>query len=96
MEAWKKTGKKLDMGKACMRFKRIEDVPLEVVGEASRRGPAKRMIELCDRARADQATKSTAKSTTKLPERQAKTIACKATRRQAAATQKPARKTPAK
>ncbi len=38
--AWKKTGKKLDMGKSCIRFKRIEDVPLEVVGEVIRRMPA--------------------------------------------------------
>ncbi|MEZ6317549.1 MAG: DUF1801 domain-containing protein [Phycisphaerales bacterium] len=31
---WKATGKKLDMGKACVRFKKIEDVPLEVVARA--------------------------------------------------------------
>lgn len=30
---WKATGKKLDMGKSCVRFKKLEDVPLEVVGE---------------------------------------------------------------
>ena len=35
-EAWAKTGKKLDMGKACMRFKKLEDVALEVIGEAIR------------------------------------------------------------
>jgi hypothetical protein len=35
--AWKATGKKLDMGKACIRFKKVEDVPLEVIGEAFRR-----------------------------------------------------------
>ncbi len=44
-EAWTKTGKKLDMGKACIRFKRIEDVPLEVVGEAIRRVTAKHYIQ---------------------------------------------------
>jgi hypothetical protein len=44
-QAWEKTGKKLDMGKSCVRFKRIEDVPLQVVGEAIRRIPAKRYIE---------------------------------------------------
>jgi Domain of unknown function (DU1801) len=31
-EAWKKTGKKLDMGASCVRFKKLEDVPLDVVG----------------------------------------------------------------
>jgi len=35
--AWAKAGKKLDMGKSCIRFQRIEDVPLEVLGEAIRR-----------------------------------------------------------
>jgi hypothetical protein len=44
-KAWKKTGKKLDMGKSCIRFKRVEDVPLEVIGEAIRRVPAKAYIE---------------------------------------------------
>jgi len=39
-DAWRRTGKTLDMGKACVRFKRLEDVPLEVVGEAIRRVPA--------------------------------------------------------
>ena len=31
---WKKTGKKLDMGKSCVRFKQVEDLPLELIGEA--------------------------------------------------------------
>lgn len=33
-KAWTATGKKLDMGKACIRFRKLEDVPLEVVGQA--------------------------------------------------------------
>jgi hypothetical protein len=45
--AWQKSGKKLDMGKACIRFKSIEDVPLEVVGEAIRRVPAQKWIDTC-------------------------------------------------
>lgn len=43
--AWLKTGKKLDMGRCCVRFKKLEDVPLEVVGESIRRMPAKTFIE---------------------------------------------------
>lgn len=35
--AWAKTGKRLDMGKACIRFRKVEDLPLAVVGEAFRR-----------------------------------------------------------
>jgi len=44
-EAWTKAGKKLDMGKACIRFNKLEDVALDVLGEAIRRVPAKLYIE---------------------------------------------------
>ena len=36
-KAWTARGHKLDMGKSCVRFRRLEDVPLDVVGEAIRR-----------------------------------------------------------
>lgn len=42
--AWLATGKKLDMGKSCVRFKKLADVPLEVVAEAIRRMPAASFI----------------------------------------------------
>jgi len=37
-EAWlrnefKKAGKKLDMGKACVRFRKLEDLPLDAIGK---------------------------------------------------------------
>jgi hypothetical protein len=47
-EAWAKTGKKLDMGKSCVRFKKLEDLPLDVIGEAIKRVPAKKYIEHCE------------------------------------------------
>lgn len=38
----KKTGKKPDMGKSCIRFKKAEDIPLDLMGElASRMTPEK-------------------------------------------------------
>jgi hypothetical protein len=43
-EAWQKTGKKLDMGKCCIRFRKLEDVPLEVVGKAIKRIPVEEYI----------------------------------------------------
>ena len=43
-KAWAKTGKKLDMGKCCVRFKKLEDVALDVVGEAIARMPAKKFV----------------------------------------------------
>ena len=36
-DQFKQAGKKLDMGKSCIRFKKLEDLPLEVIGEAFRR-----------------------------------------------------------
>ncbi|MGQ0614146.1 MAG: DUF1801 domain-containing protein [Planctomycetaceae bacterium] len=38
-QEWKKSGKKLDMGKACVRFKKAEDVPLDVISETVARVP---------------------------------------------------------
>src|SRR5262249_41133330 len=39
--AWAATGKKLDMGKACIRFKKLDDLALDVIAEAVRRMPSK-------------------------------------------------------
>jgi hypothetical protein len=36
---WPKTAKKLDMGKSCIRFKKVEDLALDVVAEAIARVP---------------------------------------------------------
>ena len=44
-EAWAKTGKKLDMGKSCLRFRKLDDLALEVIGEAIRRLPARAFIQ---------------------------------------------------
>jgi hypothetical protein len=44
VKAWKATGKKLDMGKGCVRFKKLEDVPLDVLGDAIKRITAERFI----------------------------------------------------
>lgn len=41
---WAKTGKKLDMGKVCIRFRKLDDLPLELIGEAVRRWPVKAYI----------------------------------------------------
>ncbi len=47
---WAKTGKKLDMGKSCIRFKKLDDLPLELIGKAIARVPAKRYIAACEAA----------------------------------------------
>jgi len=43
--AWDKTGKRLRMGGCCIRFRKVEDAALDVIGEAIRRMPAKRYVE---------------------------------------------------
>ncbi|MBI4718495.1 MAG: DUF1801 domain-containing protein [Planctomycetes bacterium] len=44
-EAWAKTGRKLDMGKCCIRFKRLDDLALDVLADAIRRVPVKTYLE---------------------------------------------------
>ena len=38
-ERYRASGKRLDMGKSCVRFKRLENLPLDLVGEAIARTP---------------------------------------------------------
>jgi hypothetical protein len=45
---WAKTGKKLDMGKACIRFRKLDDLPLDVIGRAIARVTAKNYIAICE------------------------------------------------
>lgn len=40
-QAYEASGKRLDMGKSCVRFKRAEDLPLDVIGQAVARTPMK-------------------------------------------------------
>ena len=83
---WAKTGKKLDMGKSCIRFKKLEYLPLDLIGQAIARVPAKDFIALYEsvikttgkkkspaKAKRKAKAKSAAKSTT--------TVKKKATRR---------------
>lgn len=49
-KAWAKTGRKLDMGKSCVRFRKIEDCAVDVIGKAVKRVPAKKFIKSCEAA----------------------------------------------
>ena len=42
---YRASSKKLDMGKSCVRFKKLEDVPLKVIGDAVKRVPMKKFIK---------------------------------------------------
>jgi hypothetical protein len=50
--AWTEAGKRLDMGKGCMRFKRPEDVAENVLAETIRSIPVDTFIAEHERARA--------------------------------------------
>jgi hypothetical protein len=49
--AWSKSGKKLDMGKSCVRFRSLDDLPLDVIGEAVARTPVERFIATYEASR---------------------------------------------
>jgi hypothetical protein len=49
-ERWATTGKKLDMGKSCLRFRRLDDLALDVVGEAVARTSVDDLIAAHERA----------------------------------------------
>lgn len=43
---YKKTGKKLNMGKSCLRFRKAEDIPLDLVGQAIARTSVDEFIKM--------------------------------------------------
>jgi uncharacterized protein YdhG (YjbR/CyaY superfamily) len=42
---WKATGKRLDMGKSCVRIRTLDDVPLDVLGRAIKRITAAKFVK---------------------------------------------------
>jgi hypothetical protein len=49
VDAWEATGRKLDMGKSCVRVKKLDDVALDVLGEAVARVPPDQIIAMHER-----------------------------------------------
>lgn len=43
---WKKSGKKLDMGKCCIRFRKVDDIPIDLIGKLVARWPVSRWTEV--------------------------------------------------
>ena len=50
-EAFKQAGKKLDMGKSCLRFRKLDDLPLDVIGEITASMGPSEMIARYEEAR---------------------------------------------
>lgn len=46
----KHSKKKLDMGKSCMRFKKVEDIPFELLGELSKKMTPEQWISIYESA----------------------------------------------
>ena len=57
--AYREAGKKLDMGKSCVRFKKLEDVPLDVIGQTIAQVDVERFIATYEAARAAPRTRPT-------------------------------------
>jgi hypothetical protein len=85
-DAYKQSGKKLDMGKSCLRFKSLDDLPLDVIAQTIARVKPEEYIAFYEQSRA---------TTTKSPA--AKNIANKkAPAKKSAAKKAPAKKKSAK
>jgi uncharacterized protein YdhG (YjbR/CyaY superfamily) len=50
-EEYRSTGKRLDMGKSCVRFRKLDDLPLDVIGRAIAACDVESLIELVETAR---------------------------------------------
>ncbi|HEV8124526.1 MAG TPA: DUF1801 domain-containing protein [Gemmatimonadales bacterium] len=51
VEGFKKAGKKLDMGKSCIHFRTVEDLPLDTIAEVVASIPAEAYIKVYENSR---------------------------------------------
>jgi hypothetical protein len=51
-DGFKKAGKKLNMGKSCVRFRKLDDLPLDVIGKVIASIPMKKWIAIYEASRA--------------------------------------------
>ena len=51
-DEFRKAGKKLDMGKSCVRFKRVEDLHLPAIAKVIAETPPEKYIEIYEQSRA--------------------------------------------
>jgi hypothetical protein len=57
-EGFAQAGKKPDMGKSCVRFRRLEDLPLDVIGELIAGTPPDELIAAYEKSRRDAPARS--------------------------------------
>lgn len=51
VDAYRETGKRLDMGKSCVRFRELDDLPVDLIGQAIAQFSVDDFIELNERVR---------------------------------------------
>ena len=51
VDRYRASGKRLDMGKSCVRFRKLEDLPLDLIGEAVARTSVAQYIGLYESVR---------------------------------------------
>lgn len=67
VKAWADAGHKLDMGKCCIRFKKLDAVPLDVVAQLFRKVTVKQYIAFYETTRTGHAKPAKKKATKKAP-----------------------------
>jgi hypothetical protein len=50
-DAFRKSGKKMDMGKSCLHFRKADDLPLDAIGKLIASTPPEKMIAMYEKAR---------------------------------------------
>ena len=48
--AYRATGKRYDVGKSCVRFRKLDDLPLDLIGKTVKATPAKNFVTLAKQA----------------------------------------------
>ena len=64
-EAWGRAGRRLDMGKSCVRFRSLDELPLDVVGAFVARTPTETFIARYEAARGASTREPTRKPTSR-------------------------------
>ena len=66
-DAFRKAGKKMDMGKSCLRFRNSDDLPLEAIGQVIRNTPPEKFIARYEASRREPSRKKAAASKARKP-----------------------------
>ncbi len=87
-QAYRQTGKKLDMGASCVRFKSVDALPLDVIGEAVSKVSVEAYVAAYRKVRASLPLKPGAKKTAAKKTAVKKTAVKKTAAKKTAATKK--------